>query len=87
MARTRVLGVMPRRPVNSRMLGRAGFLGARPPSVPWLRGAVNCQRIGIGLCVSTRRCIDATRILYDYTSTLEQSVSRTDSPEVSFLTG
>ena len=64
-----------------------GFSGRRPPSVPWLRGAVNCQRIGIGLCVSTRRCIDATYILYDYTSTLEQSVSRTDSPEVSLLTG
>jgi hypothetical protein len=68
------------------MLGRGEFLGARPPSVPWLRGAVNCQRIGIGLCVSS---IDAThilyyRILYYYTSTLEQSVSRTDSSEDPF---
>ncbi len=74
MARTRVLGVMSRRPASSRMLGRAGFRVARPPSVPWLRGAVNCQRIGIGLCVSTRWCIDATPILYGYTSTLQQSV-------------
>jgi hypothetical protein len=76
MARTRVFGLMPRRPTSSRMLGRAGFRWALPPPVRCLRGAVNCHRIGIGLCASTCRCIAFTLILYYYTSTLGQAVSR-----------
>jgi len=86
MACSRVFGLMPRTPTSSRMPGRAWFRGAPPPSMTCSRGSVSCLRIGIELCASTCRCMGSP-ILYDYTSTLGQSVSRAHPTDVSLLTG
>ena len=53
MARATVFGLMPRKPASSRMLGNDCFCGTPPPSITCFSCSVSCQRIGIGLWVST----------------------------------